>query len=96
LDEIPELIALHDAHRDKDLSVIGIAMDSGSYSKVAHFAEAHAMSYPVVLGNRQSVKQIGTVDVLPASYLYNPQGKLVSYRAGKITRAEIESFIKQK
>ena len=41
LDEIPELISLHNAHHDKDLLVIGIAMDSGSTRKVADFAKAH-------------------------------------------------------
>src|ERR1039457_4198505 len=45
LNEIPELISLHNAHRDKDLSVIGIAMDSGSSEKVADFAQAHGISY---------------------------------------------------
>ncbi|HTN95110.1 MAG TPA: TlpA disulfide reductase family protein [Gallionella sp.] len=30
LDEIPELVSLHNAHHGKDLVVIGIAIDSGS------------------------------------------------------------------
>src|SRR3989338_4110386 len=41
LSEIPELSSLHDAHKDSDLVVIGIAMDSGSARKVTDFAEAH-------------------------------------------------------
>ena len=95
LDEIPELTSLHNAHRDKDLLVIGIAMDSGSREKVADFAQAHGISYPVVMGDRKITAQIGAVEVLPVSYLYNPKGEQVSYQAGEVTRASIEAYIKK-
>lgn len=94
--EIPELISLHNAHKDKDLLVIGIAMESGSRKKVADFAQAHGISYPVVLGDFKISKQIGVVDVLPSSYLYNPKGEQVSYQAGEVTRGDIETYIKNK
>lgn len=96
LSEIPELSSLHDAHKDNDLVVIGIAIDSGSSSKVASFAEAHGISYPVVMGNRKIVAQIGKLNVLPTSYLYAPNGKKVSYQDGEVTRASIENYIKGK
>ncbi|OGS80272.1 MAG: thioredoxin [Gallionellales bacterium GWA2_55_18] len=96
LSEIPELSSLHDAHKDSDLVVIGIAMDSGSSSKVASFAEAHGISYPVVMGNRKITRQIGELKVLPTSYLYAPNGKQVSYQDGEVTRASIETYIKNK
>jgi peroxiredoxin len=95
LDEIPELTSLHNAHRDKDLLVIGIAMDSGSREKVADFAQAHGISYPVVMGDRKITAQIGAVEVLPVSYLYNPKGEQVSYQTGEVTRASIEAYIKK-
>ncbi len=95
LDEIPELVSLHNAHHDKDLLVIGIAIDSGSSKQVAEFAQAHGISYPLVMGNRKVTAQIGTVEVLPVSYLYNPNGEQVSYRAGEVTRAGIEAYIEK-
>ena len=96
LSEIPELISLHDAHRDKDLLVIGIAMQSGSRKKVADFAKAHRISYPVVMGDFKISAQVGALDVLPTSYLYSPKGEQVSYQAGEVTRAGIETYIKNK
>jgi thiol-disulfide isomerase/thioredoxin len=96
LSEIPELSSLHDAHKDSDLVVIGIAIDSGSSSKVADFSKAHGISYPVVMGNRKIVGQIGKLNVLPTSYLYAPNGKKVSYQDGEVTRASIETYIKGK
>lgn len=95
MDEIPELVSLYNAHQDTDLMVIGIAMDSGSTRKVAEFAKAHHISYPLVLGDYKSAKQIGAVEALPVSYLYNPKGEQVSYQAGEVTRASIEAYIKK-
>jgi len=94
LREIPELSSLHNDHKDQDLLVIGIAMQSETREKVADFAKAHGISYPVVLGDFKISRQIGIVDVLPSSYLYNPKGEQVSYQAGVVTRAVIESYIK--
>ena len=93
LREIPELTSLHNAHQKKDLVVIGIAMDSGSSKVVADFAKVHGISYPVVRGNRKITAQIGAVDVLPVSYLYNPRGERVSYQAGEVTQASVEAYI---
>lgn len=95
LDEIPELVSLHNAHKDKDLLVIGVAIDSGSSKKVADFAKAHGISYPVVMGDRKVTAQIGAAEVLPVSFLYNPKGERVSYQAGEVTRASIETYIRK-
>jgi len=96
LSEIPELASLHNAHKDNDLVVIGIAMDSGSSRRVADFSQAHGISYPVVMGNRRIAAQIGELEVLPTSYLYAPNGEQVSYQAGEVTRESIETYIKNK
>ena len=96
LSEIPELSSLYDAHKDKDLVVIGIAMNSGSSRRVADFAQAHGISYPVVMGSRKVAAQIGVLDVLPTSFLYGPNGRQVSYQAGEVTRKGVETYIKNK
>jgi len=96
LNELPELMSLYNAHKGKDLVVIGIAMESGSRSKVADFVQAHGISYPVAMGNRKLAAQIGGVEVLPTSYLYSPSGEQVSYQAGEVTRDSVESYIRSK
>lgn len=96
LSEIPELSNLHDARKDNNLVVIGIAIDSGSSSKVASFAAEHGISYPVIAGNRQIASQIGELKVLPTSYLYAPNGKQVSFHEGEVTQEGIDTYIKNK
>lgn len=95
LSEIPELVALHNAHKDKDLVVIGVALDS-TRASVAEFAGKSGIGYPLVLGDRRMAAQIGAVEVLPTSYLYAPNGELVSHQAGELTRASVETYIKNK
>ena len=92
LAEIPDLISLQNAH--KDIVVIGIAMDYANSKIVADFVKKHGINYPIVLGTDSIVAQIGEMEVLPATYLYNPSGKQVSYQAGGITRKAVEGFIK--
>jgi thiol-disulfide isomerase/thioredoxin len=96
LHEIPELISLHNAHKDNDLRVIGLAMDSGTAKVVAAFAKKQGVTYPVALSDSKIQSQIGSVEGLPTSYLYNPQGEQVSYKMGEVTRESIEAYIKGK
>ncbi len=95
LEEIPDLIALHEAHRKSDLVVIGVALDSTKES-VVEFVAKRKISYPIVFGNYDLAGQVGEVEALPTSYMYDPTGKLVSYQEGMVTRASVESYIKRK
>ena len=96
LAEIPDLIALHDKHKDKDLVVIGIAMDYQNPKLVTDFARNQRISYPVVLGNAGIAAQVGTVEGLPTTYLFNPDGKVVAYNVGALTKQAVESYIGSK
>lgn len=92
--EIPELISLQNSH--KDLVVIGIAMDYASGKVVADFVSEEGINYPIVLGNDEAVSQIGDMEALPTTYLYNPTGRKVATQEGAVTRADIENYIKSK
>jgi thiol-disulfide isomerase/thioredoxin len=95
LEEIPDLVEMHNARSASDFVVIGVAMSS-SRDSVNSFAQQLEISYPIVLGDNKIASQIGRIDALPTSYLYDPSGKLVSYQAGMVTRDAIESYIRAK
>lgn len=95
LEEIPDLIELHEAHKRKDLVVIGVALDSTEKS-VREFVTRFAITYPVVVSDYDQAAQVGEVNVLPTSYLYDPKGELVSYQEGMLTRSSVESYIKSR
>jgi thiol-disulfide isomerase/thioredoxin len=92
LEEIPDLIALHE-NKKNNLVVIGVAMDYRNVKQVTDFAEGLLVEYPIVLGNAQVVSQIGPVQGLPTTYLFNPEGKMVAQQVGLITRAAVENYI---
>lgn len=93
LAEIPELSSLSNAH--KDIVVIGIAMDYSSAKQVADFVKKYGIRYPIVLGTRKVIAQIGELEVLPTSYLYSPAGEQVSTQAGEVTRESVEAYIRK-
>ena len=95
LEEIPDLVDLHEAHRRTDLVVIGVALDSTEKS-VREFVSRFAISYPVAVGDYEQAQQVGEVNVLPTSYLFDPRGELVSYQEGMLTRSSVESYIKNR
>ena len=95
LEEIPDLSDLHQAHQRKDLVVIGVALESTEKS-VREFVQRFHIPYPVAVGDYDQAAQVGEVNALPTSYLYNPQGELVSYQEGMLTRSSVESYIQRK
>jgi thiol-disulfide isomerase/thioredoxin len=94
--EMPELNALHKAHKDQDVVVIGVVTNYANRGVVETFLKTHPLSYPVVLGDDKVYAAIGELDILPTSYLYAPNGKPVMMQPGEITRASIETYIKHK
>ncbi len=96
LEEIPDLIDLHDRHKDRDLVVLGVALDYRNQQQVKDFADQMFISYPVILGSYDSAAQVGKVNGLPTTYLFNPQGKMVAYNVGAITRKMVENYISAK
>jgi thiol-disulfide isomerase/thioredoxin len=95
LEEIPDLIALHE-NKKNNLVVIGVAMDYRNAKQVTDFAEGLLVEYPIVLGTPEIISQIGPVQGLPTTYLFNPEGKMVAQQVGLITRASVESYIASK
>jgi cytochrome oxidase Cu insertion factor (SCO1/SenC/PrrC family) len=96
------LVDMYNSHRTDDkadksvhISVIGVAMNSTPDS-VKAFAKQMEISYPIVLGSDAIAAQIGRIDALPTSYLYDPSGKLVTFQVGMITREAIENYIRSK
>ncbi|MEY3651017.1 MAG: hypothetical protein RLZZ351_382, partial [Pseudomonadota bacterium] len=56
LEEVPDLVALYDEHKGKDLVVIGVAVDYKNEQEVARFVDDMLMSYPIVLGTSKVMR----------------------------------------
>jgi thiol-disulfide isomerase/thioredoxin len=95
LEEIPDLVALHENKKNK-LVVLGVAMDYRDPRQVLQFADQLMVSYPIILGDQKMAAQIGAIPGLPTTYLYNPEGKVVAYNVGALTRVAVERYITTK
>ena len=93
LEEVPDLVALYDSRKNKDVMVFGIAFDYESAKEVAGYVDDMLMSYPIVLGNDDIIRKVGSAEVLPTTYIYNPRGELVKVKRGKVTKQYLESII---
>ncbi|MEO6118367.1 MAG: TlpA disulfide reductase family protein [Methylotenera sp.] len=93
LEEVPDLVNLYDHHKKKDLMVIGVVFEYSSTKEVAEYVDDMLMSYPIVLGDDAVTAQIGSADVLPTTFIYNPKGELVKIKRGLITKQFIEKLI---
>jgi thiol-disulfide isomerase/thioredoxin len=93
LEEVPDLVALYDSRKNKDVMMFGIAFDYQSAKEVADYVDDMLMSYPIVLGDDQVTKQIGYSEVLPTTFIYNPSGKLVKTKRGLVTKQYLEAIM---
>jgi thiol-disulfide isomerase/thioredoxin len=93
LEEVPDLVALYDSRKNKDVMMFGIAFDYESAKEVAKYVDDMLMSYPIVLGDDEVAKQIGYSEVLPTTFIYNPSGKLVKTKRGLVTKQYLESLM---
>lgn len=93
LDEMPEFISLYDQRKSKDLIVLGIAVDYKNELEVHHFVDDMLVSYPIILGTPKIFAQFGSPSVLPTTFIYNPQGKLMKVRRGQLSKQSIEMMM---
>ena len=94
LEEVPDLVALYDSRKNKDLVILGVAFDYKSAQEVTDYVNDMLISYPIVLGDEQVQKQIGFTEMLPTTYIFNPRGELVKTKHGLVTKQYLDNLLK--
>lgn len=102
LEEMPELASFHDAHKNKDGIVVGIAIDFPSFGyakkdEVIAFVEDYLIEFPILLSDSRITEKmgLGRLEGLPTSYLFNPAGDVVGMQVGGITEKILTDFIER-
>ena len=92
-EETPDLIALHNAHKNTDLVVIGVALDS-TRAAVAEYITKYGVTYPIVFSSYTTAEtEVGSVEALPTTYMFDPNGKQVIFQEGLLTRSDVEDYL---
>ena len=79
-EEIPELNAL-DAARE-DVEVVGVNFDALAPAELAPQAEALGIAFPVAVEDPGATLGLTPPAVLPSTYLFDPEGRLVATLVG--------------
>jgi thiol-disulfide isomerase/thioredoxin len=86
--EIPEIAQFHRKH--PDVIVLGVAQDAEDAAKVRRFAAKVGHEYPLVLSDDNVEKQLGAARALPTTRIYDPQGKAIYDRVGRVDSKFLE------
>ncbi|MFO1283206.1 MAG: TlpA disulfide reductase family protein [Burkholderiales bacterium] len=91
-DEIPELVALHDACAAEGLAVVGVALDENAVN-TREFARVYDMRYPNYLAPGDGIallRELGNeLAVVPYTLVIGRDGTVVARKAGPMTREEL-------
>ena len=71
--EMGELTSFQSAH--PEVTVVGVALDSGTAGQVRAFARRHGLNFKVVLADEGTAARFG-VSQLPTTYVVHPDGRL--------------------
>lgn len=95
--EFPDL---NDLDAIPGVAVLGVAMDYGiDQQSVLTTVSRYNIRFPTVIGgDRRAVDspalQVGPVDYYPTSYLYAPNGKIVMFIPGVVSKIKITEFMR--
>jgi peroxiredoxin len=68
MEEIPNFNALSEKYKEKNVRVIGIALDSGTLDEVKQKLNEHQIRYPVLYGSEKTRTDFG-INVFPATFV---------------------------
>ncbi len=96
-EEMPELSALNTEYQDKNVIVIGIALDDVSLIKA--FTEENQISYPLLAAEDTGANlafQLGNnKSALPYTVIIQPDGTIAQTYFGRISKALLEDALLQ-
>ena len=95
LDEIPELVSLHEDNSDT-LVVLGIDYEEVNNDYLKEFVESQMITYPVLRMDPIPVTRLGPVMGLPTTYIISPEGERMARQEGPVTQEAIEAYIARK
>ncbi|MGD8515229.1 MAG: TlpA disulfide reductase family protein [Granulosicoccaceae bacterium] len=94
IEEIPDLLALHEQFADQGLMIIGVAMSYDPPNLVKTFTERRALPYTIALDLDGSVAQaFDEVRVTPTNFLIDPDGRVVKKKLGLMDMTALRNQI---
>ena len=94
IEEIPDLVALHEEFADQGLTIIGVTMSYDPPNLVKTFSERRALPYTIALDLDGSVaRAFDEVRVTPTNFLIAPDGRIVKRKLGLMDMTALRAQI---
>ena len=77
VEEIPELIDLHDELNPHGLTVLGVSLDEEGPDLIKPFTDRFGITYPILLDDGAVAEAYGGVWALPTTYVIDPEGQIM-------------------
>jgi cytochrome c biogenesis protein CcmG/thiol:disulfide interchange protein DsbE len=93
--ELPDLVELDRAYRDRGFAVLGVSTDRtpNASDLVAEFVKKYSIPYQVLLSTEEMETAFRNVRMMPTSFLVDRDGKIVQTLVGIRTKAQLEELI---
>jgi thiol-disulfide isomerase/thioredoxin len=93
--ELPDLIALHNEYKGKDVKIIGISVDRDAnvLELVRNFAAEANLTYPIVIDNGDLEMAFGGIRGIPTSFFVNKNGEIVKKMIGLQSKGTFQAAL---
>jgi peroxiredoxin len=92
--EIPGFLEVYKQYKTKGLEIVGISLDETGWKVVKPFIEAYKITYPVVVGDAKLAMAYGGIEGIPASFVIDKKGNIVTQHVGYLDKASLENLVK--
>jgi peroxiredoxin len=96
VDEMPELVALHERYAGHGLTTLGVAMRHDPPARVASFAESRRLPFGVVIDNTGDIaRRFGNVDSTPTTFVIDRRGRIAERIVGVPDFAALDGLLRR-
>lgn len=93
LREVPEFNKLYKNNKDKNILIFGVNYDHLTSDDLATAMANADIHYPVLIEDPTSMWNFGYFDVVPVTFVINPQGKIAERIVGPTTEYALMNII---
>jgi peroxiredoxin len=92
--EMPYINNQYLQYKDKGVQVLTVDIQEPKLA-VNQFAERLGLDFPIMIDTEKEVMSVYGVDLLPATFLVDKNGKVVKYYTGELTENKVKEFMEQ-
>lgn len=96
IQELPELIALHEEYAEKGLVMLGVSLSHDTPSHIKAMREDRGLPYTLVWDSEGKISSaFNNVRVTPTHYLISPEGKIVMRKIGVLDKDSVTAQLEK-